>query len=443
MTRKKFDQVGMLAIEPTALALEYAQASPNAEPTTSAQCAEVMICGPLMSRADMFFDGYDAIVARVKHALAGPADVVIMRIDSPGGLVSGCLAASRAIRRAADASGKRLIAYVDESATSAAYALACAAHEIATPSTGRIGSIGVIEVLQSFARQANAQGVDFTVITSGERKGDGNPAVAMTDDARAALQLGVDRMAEAFFELVEEHRPNLMGKVAGLQAGIYYGQDAIKIGLADTLLDYESLKVALTSPKENGSMTRAEIKAGLKALAEGSGEDAEAAKRMLAADEAPPPENKEEEEPEAKAAAPEEEEPKAAAAVARVVAPLAKAVGTLAGRLDAQAKADAKRAKEEREALIASRPDVSKAVFDALAGASNDSLRAALAALPVPNPAADATVVATLGDKQGNAHVSRLTPAQAAAADRLMGLSSRKFGIKEENGIMQLGAEVE
>lgn len=445
----KFEHVGQLAIEPSALALEYDTTlrAPNGE-TSSGDTAVVCIYGPLVARPeqDPWFDSYANIVERVRCALACNAQRVVLHIDSPGGLVSGCLAAARSIHAMALTAGKPLIAYVGECATSAAYALACAADEIVVPPTGRVGSVGVVEVVPSFARQQQAAGIDVTVLTSGARKADGCPAITMSDDARAALQLGVDRMAEAFFDLVNELRPGKIKDVASLEASVYYGADAVSIGLADrTVATFQDLIASLEAPQTvqgNLEMTRAEIVAGLKALAEGDGEDAEMAKRMLAAEEAPPAEDEKEKEapePDAKAAK-YDEEAKAAASSA-----LGKTVAALQVKLDKLEKADISRVNAARAELFASRPDVPEALRTALASAPLEQVRAAFAAIPLPQPAAAASTGPTVhGEDRGNGSGGRLPPDQKLLLDRAMGIAkpqlvNRMVGTRFEVGAVDYG----
>lgn len=424
--RRKVDQVGRLAIEPAALLLAFPGAV-AAEPfKLDGPNAIVEITGPIEARGDAcFFDSYESILKRVSAACASPASTVVLRINSPGGAVSGCFATARAIRRVAQASGKRLVAYVDECAVSAAYALATAAELIALPPTGRVGSIGVIEVLPSFARQDQAQGIDVSVITSGARKADGHPAVPMTDDARAALQLGVDRMAEAFFELVAEHRGGRApGEFASLQAAVYYGQDAVTIGLADQVSDFDGFKAALAAPQPTGAtqVTKAELMAALSAMAEDEkSDDAPMAKRMLAAMD--PPKDDEEKKPGEEPAAQEppmpekKEEPAAVAALASTVNAMAAQLAAIDAEKRAKLEAD-------RAAAFAARPDVPEVLRKALAAAPLADVQAALAAIPVANPAAAATVQGARGASEGGAQlegVSYLSD-QAAELDRKMGL---------------------
>lgn len=380
----EFDEVALGACEPF---------------TRSGPTAIVDVCGPLMSRSSPFFDSYESVVARCRAAFDSDATSVLLRIDSPGGLVSGCLAAARELRAIATAAGKPLVAYVDETATSAAYALACAASRVVVPPTGRVGSIGVIECLPSFARAEQAAGVDVTVIMSGARKADGNPSLPMTDEARAALQQGVDQMARAFCELVASHRGGTADQFANLQAAVYYGADAVTQRLADEVSELPALLAALANPKDPTRMTLAEAVAGLKAAAEGDGEDAAKAKRMLAAYEAPPAEDDEEESDDKKAKAEGEEEdmPMSEKEPSATVAALAAQVQALASESAARKAADAAKLKKDRDALFASRPDVAPEVFAALASASLESCTAALAKIPRPDPAAAASVAGTRG----------------------------------------------
>jgi signal peptide peptidase SppA len=200
--------------------------------------AIVDVQGPLAQRAWSCWmfegDGYDAITARVHAALAEPkANAVVLRVDSPGGEVAGCFEAVRAIRAAAKASSKPLVVYVDELAASAAYALASAADEIVLPESGCAGSIGVIVTMVKRDKQLERDALSVHVITSGKRKADGHPGVAATDDELAAIQAEVDTLAQLFAEHVAIGRGGDAAKWLGLEAGCFFGADAVSHGLAD------------------------------------------------------------------------------------------------------------------------------------------------------------------------------------------------------------------
>lgn len=243
----------------------------KAEP--SGGIALVPIRGALLHHPeDGFGDSYDAIVERVREAAAS-ADTVVLLIDSPGGMVAGLFAAVEEIRAAC--AGKRLVAYVDGAGCSAAYALACAADEIACAPTAVVGSIGVITCLVSTA-EANARaGVRVEIVSSGVRKADGHPDGEITDDALAVTQERVDALAGMFFDLVADSRGLDSGYVAGLNAATYLGVQAADSGLVDRVESIASFLDGLRGVKpsaktetqnDNEEPMRAKIEALIKSL---------------------------------------------------------------------------------------------------------------------------------------------------------------------------------
>lgn len=200
--------------------------------------AVVGIDGPLSQRAWSCWcfegDGYDAIMQRCAAALDDPQTrALVLRIDSPGGEVAGCFDAVRSIRAMADAAGKPVVAYADEIACSAAYALACAAERVVLPDTGTVGSIGVILSVASRAGELAQRGVAVTLITSGAAKADGHPHVPLGDGARARLQADVDQLAQVFASVVAQARPLDAEGALALEARTFIGAEAVRAGLAD------------------------------------------------------------------------------------------------------------------------------------------------------------------------------------------------------------------
>jgi ClpP class serine protease len=80
-------------------------------------------------------------------APATPPSAVVLCLDSPGGVVSGLNETVKALQKLQRDSGIPLVAYVNEMAASAAYALACACDEIICPPSAILGSIGVISTI--------------------------------------------------------------------------------------------------------------------------------------------------------------------------------------------------------------------------------------------------------------------------------------------------------
>lgn len=226
----------LMAIRPDALN-RAARSTPSQAIAMVADAAprltEIVIEGPLVQRGG-WFAGYDQIAEVFASALA-ESDGVLLRINSPGGMVAGCFEAVRSMMAAKGASKKPVVAYVDECACSAAYALACVADAIVVPPSGYVGSVGVISTAVDLSDALKAMGVRVVVVTSGARKADGHPAVPMSADAVARMQRDVDVLAEQFFELVGTSRRMRPRAVERLEADVFLGSAALSVGLADAV----------------------------------------------------------------------------------------------------------------------------------------------------------------------------------------------------------------
>jgi ClpP class serine protease len=144
--------------------------------------------------------------------------------------------------------GKPLIVFVDELAASAAYAISCAGDEIYMTESAIAGSIGVISLLFDQVEADAAMGLNFVTLTSGARKSDGHPHVAVSEDAIAAEQRRLDKSAKAFFRMVSKARGIPRDVVEGFQANIFQGTDAVSRGLADGIMSFHDLLATLNDP---------------------------------------------------------------------------------------------------------------------------------------------------------------------------------------------------
>lgn len=252
MNRRPIQLGEILAIDPKAIQREadsifvlFSPEAPGNEYARGVAC--VHIRGPLDHHAG-FGDNYDAIRERAREAFESEdSHAVIFRIDSPGGAVSGLLDTVRSIRLMAEASEKRSIAYVDERAFSAAYALACACDEIVLPESGLCGSIGVISTMADQVEHDKAHGMNFVTIASGDRKTDGHIHVPISEDAVAAERVRVDELATQFFQMVRESRGLSVKAVRGFQAALFLGAEAETSGVADRVETFDQLFEELAS----------------------------------------------------------------------------------------------------------------------------------------------------------------------------------------------------
>ena len=182
-------------------------------------------------------DSYEAIVERVEHALAEeekPTSLVLC-ISSPGGVVAGLNEAVFKLQRLRTSSGIPFIAQINELCASAAFAIACACDRRFAPPSAIVGSIGTISTMVSQSAADKAAGLDFRIITSGARKADGHPHQPITDGAVKAEMARNAQLAEQFFTLAGKALRQSPRRLEGLQAAIYVGEAARKVGLINAV----------------------------------------------------------------------------------------------------------------------------------------------------------------------------------------------------------------
>lgn len=263
---------GMMAIDPRALDIYYEVASVK-ETSDDNGIAIVSICGPLEHHASWMFDSYDEIIERLEAAFASDdCCAVVMCIDSPGGDAAGSTETHRQIQHLKKKYGKKLYAYSNESMYSAAYSIGSAADEIWCPETGGVGSVGVICTLLDKTKQNEQLGLNIQLLTTGSRKADTHADRELTDDVVASMQRRVDFLGDVFFRCVAKARGITPKAVKALQAGVFFGNEAVSAGLADGVagwykfLEYVkgeviSGKVSTKSAKEPSQMkTLAQLK---------------------------------------------------------------------------------------------------------------------------------------------------------------------------------------
>jgi len=204
--------------------------------------AILSIDGPLSQRGGWWWDGYDAIAGRFEKALGDKAvTAVVLKINSPGGVCSGCFSSSRRMSAMKTESKKPVLAYADESAYSAAYAIACSADEIYLPIDGGVGSVGVIGVLEDYTGLNEKMGINVAVITSGKYKADGHPDTALTKEVVDRYQARITALGRSFAELVGASRGMAPEAVLKLEAACLYGDDAVRAGLANGVATLEEV----------------------------------------------------------------------------------------------------------------------------------------------------------------------------------------------------------
>ncbi len=178
--------------------------------------------------------GYDGIRRVFLTAVNDPeVKGICLDIDSPGGEVAGCFDLVDLIY--AERGKKPIHAILSENAFSAAYAIASAADKICVPRTGGVGSVGVIVIHCDWSQHIKDDGLKVSIITYGNRKAESNPYVALSDEAKAAIQHDVDEMGRLFVSTVSRNRGLSETVIRNTQAACYLAAEGVQMGLADAV----------------------------------------------------------------------------------------------------------------------------------------------------------------------------------------------------------------
>lgn len=215
--------------------------TPPAHPavTQTAKVAVIPIHGTLVRRtvgleAESGLTSYAGLTAQLDAALASPdVAAILLDVDSPGGESGGVFDLADRIRAAS--SIKPVWAVANDMAFSAAYALASAASKVFVSRTGGVGSIGVIAMHVDQSEKDAQDGVRYTAVFAGDRKNDLNPHEPISSEAHAFLKGEVNRVYSLFVETVARNRGIEASAVRDTEAGLFFGQAAVAIGLADAI----------------------------------------------------------------------------------------------------------------------------------------------------------------------------------------------------------------
>lgn len=160
-------------------------------------------------------------------------DRVVVRLESPGGMVHGYGLAAAQLVRLRDA-GFHLTICVDKVAASGGYMMACIASEIIAAPFAVVGSIGVVAQVPNFNRLLKEHHVDFELYTAGQFKRTVTMFGENTPEGKAKFEEELQQTHELFKHFVEKYRPQLnVEKVATGEH--WYGRDALDLNLVDKL----------------------------------------------------------------------------------------------------------------------------------------------------------------------------------------------------------------
>lgn len=248
------DYFGVWSMEPRAfaglwnraIALDlFAHVKEGVEPLRSAitkhpapagkSIAEIQLVGTMM-KGNSSMGGTSTVQARrdVRQA-AADAEVaaILLRIDSPGGTVSGTYDLAAEVKAANRV--KPVWAAIEDMGASAAYWVASQASRIvASNPTTLVGSIGTLQVIYDESGAMAAQGVKPIVLRTGPYKGLGMDKV--TDEQVAHVQDLVNNVQTSFDAAVMKGRGMTQTQLNAVRhGGVFTATAAVDNGLIDAI----------------------------------------------------------------------------------------------------------------------------------------------------------------------------------------------------------------
>ena len=180
--------------------------------------------------------GYNGIIVRLQQAISDPGvDGILLDMDTPGGMVSGAFDCADIIARMRDI--KPIWALANDMNCSAGQLIASSASRRLVTQTARTGSIGVMMAHSNYGAALKTNGVEVTLIYSGDHKVDGNPYEKLPKDVRADFQTRIDATRQMFAEKVSAYTGMSVQDVLDTEAAVFSGQESVDHGLADELVN--------------------------------------------------------------------------------------------------------------------------------------------------------------------------------------------------------------
>lgn len=165
--------------------------------------------------------------------MATEKDEVVLRLESPGGVVHGYGFAASQLQRIRS-KNIPLTVCVDHVAASGGYMMAVLANKIIAAPFAVVGSIGVVAQLPNFSKVLKKYDVDYELYTAGEYKRTVTMFGENTSKAKEKFQEDLEETHVLFKNHVHQFRPSLnIEEVAN--GDIWYGTQAIENGLIDAV----------------------------------------------------------------------------------------------------------------------------------------------------------------------------------------------------------------
>ena len=241
--QRSTDILKQAILSPQALKLEQ-KAKKKIDKETAKAEKKAHVAGDENQRARLFVldfvgDLQASAVAALREEVtavlevATAEDEMLIRLESPGGLVHSYGLAASQLRRVRDR-GVRLTVAVDNVAASGGYMMACIADRIVAAPFAVLGSIGVAAQVTNVHNLLKKNDVEVDVLTAGDYKRTLTTFGENTEAGRAKFVEELEDVHTLFKDFVAENRADLaVDEVSTGEA--WYGTRALERNLVDEL----------------------------------------------------------------------------------------------------------------------------------------------------------------------------------------------------------------
>jgi serine protease SohB len=182
-------------------------------------------------------------------SIADPkSDEVLVRLESPGGMVSGYGLAASELARLRQANLKLTVA-VDKVAASGGYLMSCVADTILAAPFAIVGSIGVVAGMPNFHRLLKKNDIDYNVLTAGKYKRTLTVFGENTEEGKEKFIEQLEQIHALFKKFVNKYRPSLDMEKVGT-GEYWFGEDAMEMGLVDRITTSEDYLIEQMGSRE-------------------------------------------------------------------------------------------------------------------------------------------------------------------------------------------------
>lgn len=222
--------------------------------------AIIPVHGMLVNRSRWYSGSYDVIGEKVRLAdKDDKIDTIVFDMQTPGGEAGGLFDLVDFIRDVG--TRKKTIARVSDYALSAGYAIASACNEIICSRTSQVGSIGVVTTHASYEQMLKNNGIDITLIYSGDKKIQGNPYQSLSDSAVSDIQAKVNETYSMFVDTISTNMNLPRETVIATQGAVYSSSSALELKLVNKIESHMTtfMRLSTTQTTTSGNLTMSTI----------------------------------------------------------------------------------------------------------------------------------------------------------------------------------------